>query len=120
MAPMKAMGSPRLQIILPLGFLAVFLFSGVVRSEEGTGFLFNIASKAADEIRKLSDDVLLNIYADVLIELEASTTFSRRGGFTPRDYQKYKKMLRYRFELLQEIKSRKLAVPETGQSCPLD
>lgn len=85
-----------------------------------TNFLFAIEPKTAEEIERLSDKELTNAYLDLLVELEASTTFSRTAGFNPQDYTKYKRLLRYRVDLLQEITRRDLPVPQTGAVRPDD
>ena len=90
--------------------LAVVLL--VFASQAGYAFvLYDVDILETEKIEKFSDKVLLDTYIDVLIELEASTTFSDGAGFNQREYVKYKKVLRYRVELMQEIKKRGLEVP---------
>ena len=60
------------------------------------------------QIVKLSDDKLLDTYIDVLIELQAGRAFHTTSGFSPKEYDNYKQLLRYRILLLQEIDKRKL------------
>gem|GEM_PF-1113095 len=97
-----------LAVILSLGAAPVL--------HAATSFLFDAEIKSVEDIRKFPDDELINRYVDVLLELEASTTFSRTAGFTQPDYFKYKKLLRYRADLFQEITRRELDVPGIGQT----
>ena len=90
--------------------LAVVLL--VFASQSSYAFVvYDVDILETEKIEKLSDKVLLDTYIDVLIELEASTTFSKRAGFNQKEYVKYKGILRYRVELMQEIKKRGLELP---------
>lgn len=74
-------------------------------------FMYEITVLSGDQIAALSDDALLNTYIDVLVEFEAAKTFHQTSGFTPKDYAKHKGLLRYKIDLMSEIKKRKLEVP---------
>ncbi|MBF0619040.1 MAG: hypothetical protein HQL19_02605 [Candidatus Omnitrophica bacterium] len=63
------------------------------------------------DIPQLSDEKLINAYIDVLVELDASKAFHSTSGFTPKEYNKYKDILKYRLFLLFEIQRRKLELP---------
>lgn len=65
----------------------------------------------AKDIALLSDDKLTDAYMDVLVELEASRVFHATSGFTPKEYKRYKSLLKYRMQLLVETHRRKLEVP---------
>lgn len=66
-----------------------------------------------EEITKLSDKDLLNAYIDVAVEIQAQTSLHAASGYMPKEYESYKELLRYRVLLINEIKKRKLEVPET-------
>lgn len=63
------------------------------------------------DISALPDDKLLENYIDVLVEMEAVKTFHATSGFMPKEYQRYKEVLKYRLLLLFEINKRKLELP---------
>ena len=64
------------------------------------------------EITKLSDDKLTDAYMDVLVELEAIKTFHTTSGFKPIQYDEYRNLLKYRLQLLMELHSRNLEIPQ--------
>ena len=67
------------------------------------------------EIAKLSDSALTAMYVDTAIEFEAMNMFHKTSGFSPREYQGYKDLLRFRYELKSELQRRKLEVPVIEQ-----
>ncbi len=69
----------------------------------------NVLSKA--EIGKLSDQALNEAYIDVEVEIDALKTFHTTSGFMPKDYEKFKEILRYRIFLIQEMDKRNIDVP---------
>lgn len=64
------------------------------------------------EISKLSDDKLTDAYMDVLVELEAIKVFHTTSGFKPVQYNEYRDLLKYRLQLLMEVHSRNLELPQ--------
>ncbi|MFA5087700.1 MAG: hypothetical protein WC552_01545 [Candidatus Omnitrophota bacterium] len=98
-------------------FVSLFFF---LVAHPGLAFLYNIEVLKKDAIVKLSDEGLLDRYIDVLVEVEASTTFHQTSGFKPSDYEKYKQILRYRLLLLQEIEKRNLDVPGRSNRQPMN
>ncbi len=79
-------------------------------------YLSELKILTKQEIVKLSDEKILEAYIDALVELTASETFHTTSGFTPKEYENYKEMLRYKILLLQEIDKRKLDVPRVDAS----
>ncbi len=77
----------------------------------GWAFLYQIPILDKSAIIQLTDEVLLNTYIDVLVEMEASQMFHQTSGFTPQQYQKHKDLLKYKIFLFEEIQRRKLDVP---------
>ncbi len=64
----------------------------------------------AGDIAGLDDRKLVDAYIDAAVELEALKTFHATSGFTAKQYKKYKRMIKYRIQLLWEIQRRKLDV----------
>lgn len=67
------------------------------------------------DIGQLSDSALTAMYVDTAIELEAIKMFHKTSGFNPKEYQEYKDLLRFRYELKSELQRRKLDVPMIEQ-----
>ena len=63
------------------------------------------------EIAALPNEKLLDTYVDILVELEALRSFHNTAGFMPKDYEEFKKVLRFRILLIQEIRKRDLEPP---------
>jgi hypothetical protein len=76
------------------------------------GFPSDVTIMPENEIHDLSDEKVIDIYMDVLVEIEAQQTFHTTSGFTPKDYKEYKDLLRFRLDLLSEIYKRKLEIPQ--------
>jgi hypothetical protein len=104
---------PRNWLIICLGLI----FLSVATQTQA--FVYQIETKSKSEISQLSDDALVDTYINVLVEVEASTTFHQTSGFRPQDYEKHKNLLKYRLLLKQEIIKRKLAAPDIGSPADL-
>jgi len=63
-------------------------------------------------IVKLTDDQLIDIYENTLVEIEASRTFHATSGFSPKEYKDFKALLKFRLLLLVEIHARNLELPQ--------
>lgn len=59
----------------------------------------------------LSDEALIEKYIDVLVEMEAVKTFHNTSGFLPKEYSKYKEVLKFRLLLLFEVHRRGIELP---------
>jgi hypothetical protein len=68
------------------------------------------------DITKLADDLLTDAYMNVLVELEAIKMFHTTSGFTPKQYDEYRNLLKYRLELLMEIHNRNIEIPQTMET----
>ena len=77
-------------------------------------FAFTSALKTLDkkEIAKLTDEQLTDDYLDAVVELEASRAFHATSGFSVKEYDAYKDLIKYRLLLLMEIHSRNLEMPQ--------
>jgi len=90
--------------------LSVFLLFATLGHAQG--FLFEVQPLAQDAIKALPNEKLMDTYIDVMVELEAVDTFYDTAGLTPKEYKKYKALLRFRTDLLLEIQKRELKIPQ--------
>ncbi len=92
--------------------LLVVAFSLVIASQSWAFFNdFQMLSK--EEITQLSDQALTDAYVNAQIEILAQSKFFERAGMVPKDFEKYKELLRYRVILIQELEKRNLPIPKT-------
>ncbi len=89
------------------GVLFFCLFSVAAQA-----FLFEIVLADRAVIAQWKDEELIDTYIDVMIELEAANKFFSNTGLKPKEYKKYKMLLRYRTDLLIEIQKRELILPK--------
>ncbi len=92
--------------IIPVLCLALILVSPVFAAFEN-----NVTILHKPEILKLDDAKLMDAYEDVLVELEAIKTFHATSGFSVKQYDEYRSLLKYRLDLLMEIHGRNLEIP---------
>lgn len=78
-----------------------------------SAFLFQVEILDKAAISKMTDEQLLEVYIDAVVEVEAVKTFYARGGLVPREYTKLKELLRFKILLIQEIHKRGLEIPKT-------
>lgn len=88
--------------------LLFFCLSGVTAQ----AFLFDITIQDKKAIHQLSDEKLVDTYIDAMIELEAADKFFSNTGLKPKEYAKYKKLLRFRTDLIREFQKRELEIPK--------
>lgn len=74
-------------------------------------FTNNVTILEKSDIGKLSDAKLIDAYQDVLVEIEATRTFHLTAGFSTKQYDEYRALLKYRLQLLMEIHSRNIEIP---------
>lgn len=91
--------------------ILVFFFVIVSAFPAAASFLFEVPVLTQDAIEKLDDKSLLEVYTDVMIELEAVRTFYENSGFAPKEYRQFKELLRYKINLIGEIQKRALSAP---------
>ncbi len=84
------------------------LLTGPVFAE----FTSKVTVISKEEVAKLSDDKLMDAYQDVLVELQAIKTFHTTSGFSPKQYDEYRNLLKYRLQLLMEVHGRNLEMPQ--------
>ena len=107
-------------------FAAVLVLTSVpvwalpeIKSERPTDTAFmGDADKAEDiqildskAIALLDDEALLEAYINAIVEIDATKTFHSTSGFAPKEFKKYKNLLKYRLQLLFEIHRRKMEMP---------
>jgi hypothetical protein len=63
------------------------------------------------DIVLLDDQKLVDAYIDAVVEIDATKTFHSTSGFTPKEFKKYKSLLKYRLQLLFEVHRRKMEIP---------
>ena len=74
-------------------------------------FTSNVVMLDKTEVAKLNDEKLTDAYMDVLVELEAVRTFHSTSGFSPKQYDEFRDLLKYRLRLLLEIHTRNIEIP---------
>jgi hypothetical protein len=92
-----------------LSFLILVLFLGT----NTFALPIEITILPKEEIVKLSDQQLIDIYVDVLVELETAKTFYSRSGFQPKEIKIFKDLVRYRVLIIMEMYKRKIEFPKT-------
>jgi hypothetical protein len=92
-----------------LGLCLIFMLCASIAH---AAFTSNVTPVDKAEIAKFSDDVLVDKYLDTIVEVEANKTFHSTSGFSPKDYNEYKALLKFRLLLLMEIHGRNLEIPQ--------
>ena len=93
-------------------FISAFLIALILVGPAFAGFESAVTVLPKAEITKLADDKLTDAYTDVMVEIEAIKTFHATSGFTTKQYDEYRKLLKYRLLLSMEIHSRNLEIPQ--------
>ena len=75
-------------------------------------FLYEVEVLDTSAIGKLKDEELADRYIDASIEIEASGAFHEASGFNPKEYRSFKRILRFRVDLMREILRRELELPK--------
>ncbi len=75
-------------------------------------FTSNVTVLEKTEMVRLSDEKLIDAYQDVLVELEAIRAFHATSGFSPKQYDEFRGLLKYRLQLLMEIHTRNIEIPQ--------
>jgi hypothetical protein len=84
-------------------FILLFMFLAM----PSYAFLYEITILSSEEIAKLSNDDLKEVYIEARIEKKASGEFHAGAGFSSKKpYEKRKDLLRYIFDLKQEMGKR--------------
>jgi hypothetical protein len=71
-------------------------------------FLYEVKVLTREEIKKISNDQILDFFKNAVIERKASETFHGKAGFTPKEYESYKALLGFIIDLREEMKTREL------------
>lgn len=75
-------------------------------------FSSNVTILPKADMLKLNDEKLTDVYTDVLVELEAIRTFHATSGFSPKQYDEFRELLKYRLQILMEIHARSIEIPQ--------
>lgn len=98
---------------MPSAFwLPLLVAAGILWAGNGFAYPSQIKILSKAEIAVLSDDMLTQTYIDLVVETEAKNAFHKTSGFTPKGYQEYKDLLRFRINLKIEMDKRKLYIPQ--------
>lgn len=73
--------------------------------------IYEVKILTDEEIRKLSDEAIVNVYTEAMIEREATKTFYAKAGFTPKEYDSYRNLLGFVVRLRKEMDSREIEPP---------
>jgi len=93
------------------GILLILVASILMISTQADAFLYDYVILTKEEIKKLSEAELLSSYIEAKIELDASRSFHGRAGFTPKEYNRHKKLLKSIVTLRLEMQVREIDVP---------
>jgi hypothetical protein len=91
------------------------LFALLVMVQPVSAFMYEVKVLKKEEITQLTNEALAEMYTDVLIEVEASKVFHARAGFTPKEYGKYKDLLRFIVNIREEMLKRELEPPPVSE-----
>ncbi len=95
--------------VLILTAAAVCVFAGPAQSGP---FSSTVTILDKTEISRLSDERLVDLYMDTLVDIQAMKTFHTTSGFSnPRQYEDYRRLLKFRLQILLEIHNRNLEIP---------
>ncbi|MCA9408874.1 MAG: hypothetical protein H6755_04030 [Candidatus Omnitrophica bacterium] len=96
--------------------LLLLVISFIFAASTVSAFLNEVAVLSKEEVVKLSNERLVEVYIDAKIEIDASKTFHTRAGFnSPKEYDKYKELLAFIVVLRQEMKKRDLEAPPVDE-----
>ncbi len=98
-----------------LRFLLLGLFFVCFSPASSFAYPSAVSVLPAKDIVKLSDSALSAVYLDTIIEIEAIKIFHKTSGFSPKEYQEYKSLLRFRYELKSELQHRQLDIPSIDE-----
>ncbi len=96
------------KVLIAVLFLSVF-------TTQAFAFLPKVVNVSKEEIKKYSDEELVMVYIDTVIERKAREAFHGKAGFAPKEYQSFKDLLMLTIRLRQEISNRSLDVPPINE-----
>jgi len=97
--------------------IILLLLAVLLISNPALAFLYDdVKFLSVEEIKKLSDEDLIQTYIDAKIETNASKTFHANAGFnSAKDYKKYKELLVLIIRLRQELELRGKEAPPVDE-----
>lgn len=93
-------------------FIVALMITLLPVSIAGAAYTSDVKILEKKEIAKLTDEQLTDTYMDAIVDVEARKGFFNRFGFTGRDLEDYRAVMKYRLLLLMEIHSRNLDIPQ--------
>jgi hypothetical protein len=78
-------------------------------------FLSDMKVLTKEEIGKLSDTEIVEVYTSAIIERKATEAFHANAGFTPKEYDAFKELLGFIVRLRQEMLNRNVTVPPVDE-----
>lgn len=94
-----------------LTWVMFFVFSASIAN----AFLYQVPILTKEEIKKVSDQQLMDSYIEAVIERSASETFHGKAGFTPKEYNNFKDLLGFIVRLRQEMLKREMETPPVDE-----
>lgn len=92
--------------------IAVLAVGMVFFSTAAIAFLHKVEIKIWEEMQKLKDEELVDYCTEATIELIASRIFHWTSGFTPKEYDAFKNLIRVYFDCKKLSQQRGLTLPE--------
>lgn len=92
--------------------IVAVLLSVVASTTVFAAFTSNVTILEKADMVKLNDEKLVDAYEDVLVELEAVRAFHATSGFSPKQYDDFRALLKYRLQLIVEIHARNIEIPQ--------
>jgi hypothetical protein len=83
----------------------------IVWTSSAHAFLYDFKVKSMDEIKKLTNEEIIDAYTNAVIERRTSEAFYSKAGFAPKEYESFKTLLHYLVDLHQEMAARELTPP---------
>lgn len=90
--------------------LSIILLVAII-SFSSFGFVYDMKMLTKEEIKKLKDEELPEVFTDVIIEKISAEAFHSKAGFAPKEFEDYRDLLRFIVELRKEFEFRKIDVP---------
>jgi len=93
----------------------LLLASCLFLQTQAAAFLYEYTVLTREEVKVLTDAEILSVYIEAKIELDATRAFHGEAGFTPKEYNRHKKLLNYIVTLRLEMQVREMDVPPIEQ-----
>ena len=95
----------------PMKKMIPFVLTFCLITSLAFAFLYEVKILSKEELKKLTNDGIVELYTSALIEREASEVFHGKAGFSPKEYENYKELLGLVIRIRQEMLDRDLQPP---------